>query len=668
MTKEHFSLCIPSYNFEENKVDSQIWRIADFLPDEGKIIPAPYTKIGDKEFLPRRIYAQPTTTIPYKPSIFCWTVDDNRRIDSDNLNISPIEVIIPEKNFQTATKTDNDVREFLYHGFDIHEHISDEFFLIITEKPNYYHALKLKRRFSADNNKQFFRIERTCQNIQLVIHTVEVVILEKKYLLDTSDCFIIEHQNQIANTRYFYSFLSPPPPIRMFHVREAQDYLKAFLSKYIKINSETLSLTKKDRQKVINVVDLAINDKNELADFFKETGYTLQDLESSTTNLSSELKELLSGEYNFIKFMKDIFESDPELQKKYTEIAKEIWLTQSDENRQRLKTEQELELKKLEKLTAQSTLVIKEHNTYHTKLEELKKIQETKELLLCKLEKQVSEVEQKIASSIKCFQEDLVHLASFTAFTNTRATSDQATNSGFVCQPGENLKNDDETADTIIDLTEDFQQNLILSGIDREFAYALSKILISLYVINKNIILDGNPCEIADAFAALIDGKKADKIFFTNMLIDLDLLSKQINNLTSNIILIYGALDTYNEKILINLSLLCPNKTIFFACEDMEIFNSLPSHWDKYAFKIPVAKNLIHKSHEQLYSYTAKPSLFPTVANLTCTLPEGLLLSPCYTQKLAYEQLLRTALCIYGEFETLQSYLQVKYNINKDNE
>lgn len=610
MNNEKFSLCIPCYNYIENRVDNLMWRIADFSSENKVLYPAVYTVDGDNEYLPRKLSVNAYSVQQFKPSIYRWSRNEELKVRSNDTERCPIEIVKLSDSILENHNTDIKIREILYTGIAFYEHISNDFLLVVNEDDNYYEALKFKRTMSCLSDKNMFKIEKTCQDMLRATHKVELITFLKKDVIDTQESNIRSGAHTYAPIRYFYKYLDLPRASREFELREPRDYAKAFVSKYVKIRQEVLATTNKDRQRLSNIIDIALHDKKEIADFYRETGYSSLDIEYALSELKTDVIEILVDSNSFSKIIEDIFLRSEDLKTDFIDIAEKLWVAEATELMVSIEKDIQDKDDKLENLTIEYTSLLNKIDKTKLEATEIENKHTIKEQEFHELNSKLEEVKSNIQRELHKFQTDIVHLAAMSALSNTQAAQ-QPTKIGFILQKGVELDDlEFDAPDTLKTFAEYLQENLDIAGVRITENVAISRILTSTLVLSRNLILDANSDNIADAISALIDGSYADKVFITDSMVNADALVKSINLFDSKVVLIHGLLDTFNERLFVTLSQLCKEKFLIFACEDVDTFDALPSHWWKYATLLSLRSIVTIHTEEAYISYRIGETIF----------------------------------------------------------
>ncbi len=670
MNNEKISLCIPYFNSDEKRV-SHMHRIADFVFEKQQYSKVKYSE--DYEDTERRvIYAKSNEADLNIARVYRWYVNEKNMVISSRTDNEVMEVFFIDQYNYTKHKSDIEVRRLLHNGLFLNKYISDNFLLVINEDINHYEVLKFKKRMSCASDKNMFKIEKSCQDMLRTTHKVELISISKNDIFDTKESDIHSGKYDNITTRYFYKCLDLPRATRMFELREPQDYAKAFVSKYIKTKQEILGATTKDRQRLAQIIDTALNDKLEISSFFKETGYSLQDVKYSLLNLNSDTLSLLVNNDKFSEIIEDALFRNELLRTDFINIAKSIWLNETDNIR--LEIERNIESLKESAETAhaecEDLLIIK--NELEGTIKELNLTINSKEQELSDVKGNLSEINSKIQAELEKFQNDVVHLAAMTAFSKAQ-TIPKIVKSGFIIQNSIKLSDsEDEPANQLSVFAEDLQENLEISGIISDVTAAVSQIIACTLVSGRNLILDANSDNVADAISSLLDGNHVTKIFITDSTVDVQALIENINSISSRTVLIHGLLNTFNERMFVTLSQLCKGKFFIFACEDIDTFDVLPSHWWKHATLLSLRNHITVHTEEDYISYRICETLFENdkdsnldVEDIKRTISKYIKSNNLpQVQALAIRQLFSISKKHLKNFSIMQKYLLIDETVN----
>ena len=664
MNNEFLSLCIPYYDFFNNKVSNLMWRIADFSREKNELYSAKYTVEGDNEYLPRKLSVNPYNTMPFKPSIYAWLRNEDLRVRSNDTEITPIEIIKLENSMLEKYKSDLKIREILHKGIPLHEHTLEQFLLVINENDTYCEALYLRKKMSCSTDKKIFQIEQNCQDMLKTVHKVELITFEKTDIIDTKESNIYSEEHSLAPTRFFYKYIDLPRMTRNFELREPQNYARAFVSKYYKIKQNVVSLSNKDRQRLGQFIDMALTDKAEIDAFFEITGYSLNDVEYALKDLNSDILKMQTDNSMFYSIVEDAILRNDNLRPKLIEIAKNLWIKESTEEKTSLEKIINDAVCKLNKTEEEYKVLLSDIEKANLEIEKLNSEEVARQQELENSNIEIKKIKANIQAEIQNFKDDVVHLAALSAFSKPQ-TSISNKNKGFIAQEGSELDELElDPAENINIFIDDLQLNLDIAGMTSS-SIAVSQIITSTLIANKNLILDANSDNIADGLSSLLDSCYANKVFITDSIVDIEALVEYINSLSAKVVLIYGLLDTFNERLFVTLSHLCKNKFMILACEDIDTFDTLPSHWWKYATILSVRNYIGVHTAEEYESYIMDKKIFVYENDTNCdvkdikrviakNLRENIMTN---TQALSLQEIFTICKQKFDNFKLAQEYL-----------
>ncbi len=591
MNSERYSLCMPYINYVDGKVDKHLWRIADFDSINNKLVKAIYSDREEilpiEDYLPRKIRAMPYGLQPYRIEFRQWQAFQSETgifTESERVNGTPYEIVFYEGINIEKHNSDSDIRSILYNGIHLLEYTGDYFLLIVNKTSAHYEALLCsKKEFSTISGT--YKIEKNCQDILKTTHGFELYSIAQNDIIDTAYINIYFSQNEKVPVRYFYCNFELKCPERKVFLRSPENYAQAYVSKYLKNKRDILKITKSEAKKMVTIIEDALKNKEEFEAFFQDTGFKFSDVEYALTNLSDEVQEIYMQNDIFSQIVERSLLNDPFVREKCIEEAKKIWLLESDEQRQQVEkylVESKEELAQIQKdceLTLSNILINKETISM---LESKKNALEQD----CKnIEVNNAQIKKDIEEKLKHFQSDVVHLAELSALSGANSAS--VSNIGLP-QPiyvlGNKIQNDEPTiAENLMDFTDDLQVNLMICGMNKDYAYGFSQLIISSITCRKHFVVCGGKSEdVANSLALLLQSKYADQIFLPSGFTDISSLINKINSMDGHVILIHNALETYSESVFMAIVKMCKGKIIVFSCEDETTYFNLPSHWGQY--------------------------------------------------------------------------------------
>lgn len=589
MQDEIISLCIPAFNYIENKIDNKLWRIADFSQKEKIFRKATYTEKGDDEFLPRKINVGWKDVETFYANIFSWSVNESNIVRSEKYVKRPIEIIRLDDSILLNHNNDITIRNLLYKGINGNKYLADEFLLVINQDGNFYEVMHCKLKMFNNNFIDKIAVQKTCQDITKVIHTVNIYTISYNDVLSTEGLNINYSCDETAPIRYFYNKLEFPRATRKFYLREPEDYAKAFISKYVRAKKDVLELTIKDIKKITNVIQQTLNNKEEISAFYAATEYDIHDVEYALNNLSKETIDVYLKNEKLSEIVEKSLLENQEVRDEYLKQAEKIWLDEQNELKVSVEeniVKTKLELKKIENQVNEVVKALWEHNLVSDELNnKINQLTVERDSLKSEIEKLKSDAQSELAS----FQENVIKLASITALTknagNNVVNQDEILHiSGLL-----NECIDEAYADNLADFIDDLNDNLKCFGISKKYSEALASYVVSSIVAKKQLIVCGGKSEVlANALSYLISKNDAEQLFLPVGFTNINTIVNKINNMERKVILLHNFIDTYNESIFSTIIKLCSDKILIFNCEDYQTYLNLPKHWSQYATYISI--------------------------------------------------------------------------------
>lgn len=592
MSVERYSLCIPYINYVDGKVDKYIWRIADFDSENNRFTKAIYSdreeSVSIEEFHPKKIRAKPFDLNPYKIEFRRWQAlqgDNGLYTESERLATTPIEIIFYAGIDLEKHNSDSDIRTVLHNGISLLEYIGEHFLLAVNKTSTHYEALFCsKKDFSSVSGK--FRIEKSCQDMLRTRHSFDLYSISKDDVIDTSDLNIYFSQDEKVPVRYFYSYLEVERLERKIFLRNPEDYAKAYISKYLKNKTDVFKITKSDARKMVGIVDDALRNREEFEVFFKETGFKFSDVEYALRNLADDVQEMYLQSDNFSQVVERSLLKDPVVLEKCIEEAKKVWLAENDEQRKELEQSLQSRQSELEELRRSCEHLLSDIAKNKLIKEKVQSEKDAIEQEYKNTDAKLEQIKKDIGSELEHFQNDIVHLAAISALSSGNSSPVSVNGSPQpIYLSGDPVLNDDSvTADNVKEFTDDLQVNLMIYGMNQDYAYGFSQFVVSSIACRKHFIVCGSKSEdVANSLSLLLQSKYADQIFLPSGFTDISSLISEINSMDGRIIILHNALETYSESIFLAVVKMCEEKIVLFSCEDETVYFNLPSHWGQYA-------------------------------------------------------------------------------------
>lgn len=598
MSENRYSLCIAELDYKTNEIRNKVWRVADFDYENQCFVEAKYNDWEEEKTIenynPSHIRAFVNTLTPYKAEIRSWRTisglnsfngDAYISTESDSLNEYPIEIIFLSQFDLDTHNSDSNIRAALQNGIVIPNYISEKFFVVVNKSNNSYECLLCSRKdFQNSTNTDTFKIQKHCLDMLRAVHNLNLYIVDQNEVIGTDQCTMFVEQGKKASTRYFYKYLVEDRYERKFFLRDPEDYAKAYISRYIKNKKEILKISKSDAQKWSAMIDEALTTKNDIELFFDETGFKFSDVENALEDLSGDIKELYLQDDAFSQIVERSLLKDFDVLQKCKEEAKNIWFLEQDDERERLLNETQAVRNELSFTIAQKIDLTDEISEITDNIERLKNDCNELECKERTLLTKCSQIQADISEKLKCFQEDVVHLAALSAlsYSNTEITTGLPM--PYIVQPVINHVLSHTEIDEIDGFIDDLQDNLATFGLINDHSYDVSLFMVTAVIKKKNFVICGSKVdEIANSISLLIEKQAAKQVYLPIGFSDISKLINIINQSTSKVFVINNALETVSDSVFLSLSKCCKDKILFFACEDSNTYKHFPSQWSNYA-------------------------------------------------------------------------------------
>lgn len=475
---------------------------------------------------------------------------------NDSSNISLFELIQFEE-LRAAYGDMNQIRKFLYKGFELPSAISSKFLIVIDESKLNYEVLECKKTQFIKNGN-YYQIE---ENNDM---TKNEFIFQ--YSIDKKDLINIENLGSIKH-RIIYNKSILPYDKRKFRIRTIESYALPFLNYFFRKNKDSFELTNKDINKFNSIIKNEYANTSDIETFLKEKS-TFYFSEEEINAINNKVIEL------FLNLSKT--ESDP-LLKNMIILSPEVkrkcfktWTRISDEK----KIKKQNELISLKKEKENIELLIKQ----------LKKDQDEAEISYERIAKQNEEMEKKreqlnisFEADLQSYRTDLSKLVKTQILTGLNTKSEKNTN--FFVVNEENPKTD-SMLENIGNIEELYTALCTNSGLEENEDLSLQYIIpiCTAILSKKHLIMSGEMASyLTRVLSITIDGCDPCNIYIPSQnhgALSVELIQR-INSINHHVIVIDGILDAMDENLYYALIKYCPSKTFVFTINNNDALDLL---------------------------------------------------------------------------------------------
>lgn len=587
------SLCI-SY-------DGWYYRVADYIDSFGR-----FQSINYKEGKIRnRLYLNPKEKIyEHKPVLKEWY--DNG--DSTNVlpgikNIGKIYEIISifENDYNgRITYDENRIVEKLYDGFYIPSTVDDEFLLYIGMKEESLTTILVKRKYlKKDKTKDnIYYLDINENNKIKKINYLSIYKISKDEIISTKNLTgSFEVKALIGDDRYFYESMELPQECGKLLIREFDNIITEFISRYIEQKQNILSITDNEKNKLIELLNRYTNDEQEIKELIKLMDLSDEQIKKRINLLLQPILKVYSGQDEINNLVEDYLLKDNRIYERCIKIVKEDWNISKDEE----KKEKEKEINDLYQIIS---LNEEKNKDIEYKIEDNKKKFEELSKEINDLEDKKINIELEIEDQLIDFKSNIVETTKLLGVAESYNTDNfrkkESKDKSLLYIESEKLEESDiyrreeyeDLEDVYYSLSENLEENLSKS---EDIAISI----ITSILMKKFIVVDeylGR--KIADDLAMIISSSTADYISITNVDIDVELLIKFINDSKSSVVYIDGLLDTFNSNLVSTIYKNCNNKRIILGFLEENLIELPKSIWN-YSIYIDYSEKIIFRRDDE---------------------------------------------------------------------
>jgi len=564
------SLCI-SYNFQVpgGTPVKSLYRIADY--ENGYFYKVDTQALSDYTdyFSPKYIRCRPGEDSEYySPIIKKWHAvqkyGDDEKSTTESFPYDSImffEVVINSEYFGP----DNDhIVSLLRNGIQLPNGVADNMLIVFDQDEEYYQAVFCKKAYFK-NNGELYYLDEKIDDILHTHHSLDVYYIAKDEVFDTSSFgYFYNEVGTMAEVRYFYVYDELPQADRQLYLYHFNEYLSVYLSRYFRLYSKEIGLSKSNIQTVVNAVRKAISNYSEMDDFFAISGYQLSDYEDRLPGYEDAIVQYLDGSGFLDDIVTRILTENEGVREKMLASAKEIWLKQKDEERSQLENLLTESLRKQKDIQEATTAM---ERKYKELQEDCKRLNGQYENIISSLNISLEDFNTKIgeyySNSAICHLFDTVQ----------RSNGHEITRKGVLSKYPNSQEAPSLCVDDVSKACKILELNLRTIGMDAFYGAVLGNMFAASKSIYQSIIAPGaHARKLAHAFANSIDGCDATIITVTATNVNYGEVHDAILAAPGRIILIENLLDSCNELMYFSANKDFPEKLFIFSIENEENF------------------------------------------------------------------------------------------------
>ena len=608
-----YSLCIV---YTGNNGQNLSYRIADYYPGKGVFEEASYTDKYEyyNVFLPTIIGANPEELELGSACIRKWKPkeEDDKKQWSYSYDSTSIYEILINRDILEAPDQET-VINILASGIDIPWYIDNNFLLPISKNGSDYDMILCsKRDFVLKGGQHAINT-----SVSDMLHTTHCY---NKYTINKNDWIdnnllkrILNSTDGITETRYFYAYDNLPTACGFFIPRTADMYISAFLKWYCRKERSRLNITKRESDKLIELMNFASDNDKELFDYLKNAPFSKDEIVDALNQRMVQVGDFLREIPDVDAVIKQVLNDNPDLFEKCITVVTDRWM----ESESALRKE---ELDRTQKAVSRRIELEEKADDLEKELQNLRNevVSQQEELNAFKKEAEEAKVcKEKITTEIKTqlegFEDDVVQIIKTMGIVDYWDGSKQGGSQNSspiqsfrIYQTECRIQTYETDPDTVEELYEDLADNL---SIWFENPSDIAAFVIACFTNKLGIIVpEAIGSHVAVAYSMMVDGTTPLNVEITQNSDSIFAVADAINGYNKRTIYIQGLIDGFKEPLVGALMRLCPEKDIFFSFGDVKALALMSNAlFDKTLFLdaeqmlkiIPDYENGLNKSHQE---------------------------------------------------------------------
>lgn len=570
-----YSLCIV---YTGNNGQNISYRVADYFPEEGRYEEAVYTdKYEDfEEYNPSIIGANPDELELGAACVRKWKPQeyDGRRQWSYSYNAANVYEILLNSDILKAVDQEG-IINILSSGIDIPWYVNNNFLLPISQKGSDFEMILCSKKDFVPKGEKY-AINNSVSDMLHTTHEFDKYEIKKGEWIDNNLLRrTLNNPDLISEKRFFYAFDNLPPSCGIFIPRSADAYITAFLKWYCRKKRSLLEITKRESDKLIELMEFAIDSEDELLNYLKNSPFGRDEIVDALTQRVDYTEKFLRGNSDLDAVIKHVLSNSQDLYEECVRIATDIWMEKESALR-------EAEKEKTQKAIAEREAFEKETDKLVQELQKLRGEITTQQKELDSLRNEIDEanvykekVSIEIRDQLKGFKSDIVQTIKTMGIVDSLGGLRQDENKDYfttgsvrVYQAGCGIQAYDTDSDTMEDFYEDLSDNL---SIWFENPADIAAFIIACFANEMGIIVAGSVgTYVATAYSMLVDGATPLQVEISNGDKSIFEAAEIINRSNSRTIYVQGLMDSFRETSVGTILRLCPNKDLFFSVGNVD--------------------------------------------------------------------------------------------------
>ena len=604
-----YSLCLV---YSGNRGQNLAYRIADYDPGRGKFTLASYTDKYESyfEFQPTIIGANPLELDFGSACVRKWKPkedDDTKQISYAYEQAECFEIVMVREVLKAPNK--DALINLFEKGIELPWYIKGAFLLAVEDTRDEFKVILCnKKDFLAKGD--LYYISQSVTDMIHTTHSFPIFIIDKRDIISNSLLrFTIGNPDIVDRDRSFYAFDTLPESINIFVPRKPGAYSISFLKWYCRRERSRLTITKKEVDRVLELLDLASEAEDQLEDFLMAAPFSKDEIIEELIKSSDIVTDFLKGSEDIEDIIKLILKEDPELYSETLRIVSDKWMSEESALRdaEKKKTQDIIECRvKTEQQASALDITVNELKSEANKAQEKLDTVE-QEILQAQLKKE--EINEEISLQLRTFEADIIEVAKTAGIfrflsegrTTGRTTEENVVKTIKVIRPSFKNTIEETDASELIDYYEDISENYSLWF---EEAAEIASFVIACFNQGLGLIVPSSVgLKVATAFSLMYSGEMPlyiEAIGRPEILFD---LADTINQNSVRTVFINGLLDDFRETAIGALHRMCPGKNLLFGIGTISSLELMSDDIYNYALPLPLEeKTKIVDEQGVLYS------------------------------------------------------------------
>lgn len=551
MSDMNYSLCAV-YPLRNKPDKLMFFRLADYNAYSKEYMPV-LREDWTSEIEPKIIGAKPVEVRENLTEVRRWEYDkddDRGRTISFREDASFYEFLFPKELSGVSYSDTKRIREVLLSGFSVDANTGSELLIAIGETTSRYaaiHCSKNKLKSVGDGVYCF------SDNITDMLHATHFLLeydIKKTDVIDTADIGITTIDGIAAPTRYFFRFSELPQSNGKFSLFAVDTYIPQYISRYLRKNKEVAGIGNADIRKIADAIQMILENREYMVEYFATTGYTQAQLEDQLSNYSADILSGLLSDHEIDEAIRTTLFNSERIRSLCLDAARTEWLHAKSEEKQRI-------LDEIARLGEEQNQLKLANTDAAARAQLLEERQEKLDSNIADKTAELKKVQADIQEELRQFSENVAHnvaLATVVQAYSTLVTKTQnETETGLIIMNSFNVVGVEEELGRKADFEEALSENLEEIGYGAEDSVDISQLL-SFCIGNKLPLIVSNDGEqLANAVSAVFGMSQTGIVNIPSGFTDVEglrgELTRAIAEHSAVVFYVTGAFDGYSAGL-----------------------------------------------------------------------------------------------------------------------